>query len=138
MALRRQGLKPGQRPAAQVHGRTAARQVHHPHIAPPDATPDSRAKRLGAGLLGGESLGVGRDYHLLILGATPGLGALGFREDALEEPITMALDDLRDPSHVDQVRANADDHALLARFALKAGAGFLRPRSIAARIVRTV
>src|SRR3954452_19225972 len=113
IALRRQDLKPGQRPAAQVHGRTAARQVHHPHIAPPHATPDSRAERLGTSLLGGESLGVGRDHHLVVLGATPGPGALGFREDALEESITMALDDLCDPADVDQVRANADDHALL-------------------------
>src|SRR5437763_928892 len=139
IALRRQDLKPGQRPAAQLHGRTAARQVQHPHIAPPDATPDAGAERLRTSLLGGESLRVGCDHHLLVLGATPGLGALGFREDAIEEPITMALDDLRDPADVDQVRANADDHALLARFGPPAEfTGFLRPRSIAARIVRTV
>ncbi len=97
-----------------MHGRTAARQVHHPHIPPPDATPDSRTERLGTGLLGREPLGVGRHHHFLVFGAAPGPGALGVGENAVEKAVAMTLDDFGDAADVDQVGADADDHALLA------------------------
>src|ERR1700751_6228269 len=41
----------------QLHGRAAARQVDHAHIAPPYAAAQPRSQGLGAGLLGGEPLG---------------------------------------------------------------------------------
>src|SRR5258707_2794135 len=123
-------LVPGTPPAGQLHVGTAARQVHHPHIPPPDALPDAGAERLGTGLLGGEPLGIGRNHHLLAVGAPRGPGALGVGEDAVEEAIAVALDHLGDPGDVDQVGADADDHARPAIF--------WRPRSIAERICRTV
>src|SRR5260370_30426609 len=112
MPVGRQRREPGQRAAGELHGRTAARQVHHPHIAPPDASPDSRAERLGTGLLGGEALGVGRHHHFLVFGPALGPGALGVGENAVQEAVAMTLDDFGDAADVDQVRADADDHDL--------------------------
>src|ERR1700731_3045395 len=130
ISRRRQRLEPGQRSARQLHGRPSARQVHHPHVAPPDAAPDPGAERLGTGLLGGEPLGIGRYHHVLVLGAAAGPGALGLGENAVEEALAVTLDDFGDAADVDQVGADADDHGLPATS--------WRPRSIAARIARTV
>src|ERR1700682_1435449 len=140
MAWRRQRLQPGQSSARQLHGRTATRQVHHPHIPPPDATPDSGAERLGTGFLGGKSLGVGRHHHLLAFRPARGPGALGFGENAVEKAVAVTLDDFGHAPDVDQVGADADDHVLPTGFSCSgiSLARILRPRSIAARIARTV
>src|SRR5665213_1307369 len=140
VARRRQGFKPGERPARQLHGRTPARQVHHPHVAPPDAAPDSGSQRLGAGFLGGESLGVGRHHHSLVLGAAPGPGALGIGENAIETPLAVPLDHRGNPGDIDQVGADADDHGFAVPLPAPAITPSIawRPRSISARMRRTV
>ena len=50
-----------ERAAGELHGRTTRRQVDHAHVAPEHARAQAGAERLGAGLLGGEPLGVGLD-----------------------------------------------------------------------------
>ena len=87
------------------------------------------AERLGTGLLGGEALGIGRHQRARRLGAALGLGALDVGEDTGQKALAMAFHDLLDPADVDQVGADADDHA---EYPIRE-----RPRSIAARIVRT-
>src|SRR5262249_47934115 len=74
---------------------------------------DSGPERLGTGLLGGKTLGVGRDHHFLVLGAALRLGALGVGEDAVEKALAMALDHLGDAADIDQVVADADDHQVM-------------------------
>ncbi len=91
---------------------------------------DASAERLRAGLLGGETFGIGRDHHLVVGGALGGLGLFLRREHPVEKARAMALDHLPDPANVDQVGADADDHADASSAA--------RPRSIAARIRRTL
>ena len=59
VALRRHGLQALQRPAGQAHGRPAAGQVDHLHVAPEHAPAQAGPERLGAGLLGGEAPGIG-------------------------------------------------------------------------------
>ena len=76
-------------------------------------------ERLGAGLLGGETLGVGFDPP----GAAFGLCALERREDAIEEALTMPFDRALDAADIDEIGTDSEDHA--------------RPRSIAARMVFT-
>ncbi len=51
------------------------RQIDHAHVEPGHALPDAGAERLGAGLLGGEALGVGGGARL----ASVRLGALDGR-----------------------------------------------------------
>src|SRR4029077_10427548 len=98
----------------------------------PDAAHDAGSQRLGAGFLGGKPLGVGRHHHLLVVGPAGCLGAFDVGEDAVEETVAMAFDDLGNAGDVDQVGADADDHALPAL------SSCLRPRSIAERMARTV
>ena len=45
--------------AGQHHGRASAGQVDDTHILPEHALGDAGAERLGTGLLGGETLGIG-------------------------------------------------------------------------------
>src|SRR5260370_35737089 len=85
-----------------------------PHIPPPDAAPDTGAERLGAGLLGGKPLGIGRHHHFFIFGAPFSLGPFAIGKNAVEEPVAMPLDHLGDAADVDQVGADADDHAFPA------------------------
>src|SRR5262249_54089318 len=66
--------------------------------------------RLGTGFLGGEALGIG---------SRPLLAALGFPyfdrgEDALDETFAVTLQRLLDAADVDEVAADADDHAGMA------------------------
>src|SRR5579885_42311 len=127
MPGRRQRLEPLQRTARKLHGRAAGGQIHNTHIAPPDPLADAGAERLGARLLRREALGVGLDAIL----AAFGLRAFGFGEDAVEKAIAVPLDYLADTARVDDVVANAEDHAA-SPFARE------RPRSIAVRILRTM
>ena len=50
----------------------------------------------------------------VVLGAALGLGAFGVGENPVEKAIAMTLDDLGDPANIDQVGADADDHAVPA------------------------
>src|SRR3984885_2151271 len=92
--------------AGELHGRPPRRQVDDAHVAPPHAGADAGAERLGAGLLGGKTLGVGFDPVAPPFGA----GTFGRREDAIDEAIAVALDDLGDTTHVGNVGADAEDH----------------------------
>ena len=96
---RQQLRQPRGRAAGQRHGRLAAGQVDHAHVAPEHAVRHAGAQRLGAGLLGGEALGVGGRAPCPALG--PGLLDLG--EDALDEALAIALQRLLDAADVDQV-----------------------------------
>src|SRR5262249_13904123 len=107
--------------------RPPGRQIDHAHIPPPDPGTQSSPKRLGAGLLGCKALGVG----LRAVSALVGFGSFGLREHAIEETVAVTFDDLGDTARIADIRADADDHdaALSKR---------KRPRSIAARILRTL
>src|SRR5262249_42605355 len=98
------------------------RQIDHAHVAPEHARAQAGAERLGAGLLGGEALGIG----LSALGAPLGLGPLGCGEDAAEEAFAVSLDRPFDAADVDEVGPDADDHVDVPR-----------PRFMAARMVFT-
>src|SRR5580704_5307428 len=92
--------------AGEFHGRPPRRQVDDAHVAPPHAGADAGAERLGTGFLGGEALGVGFDPVAPPFGA----GALVRREDAIDEAIAVALDDLGDAAHVGNIGADAENH----------------------------
>src|SRR5947209_15070201 len=104
--------------AGQPHRRRAARQIDDAHVAPEHAVAQAGAERLGAGLLGGEALGVGGGA----LGAAVALGLLDPGEAASDEAGAEPIQRLLDALDVAEVAADADDHA--------------RPSSIAARIRR--
>src|SRR5207244_559954 len=82
--------------------------IDYAHVAPEHACAQSRAQRLGAGLLGGEALGIGLEP----VGAALGLGSLGWRKDTCQKALAMAIDHALDAAHVAQVGADADDHGL--------------------------
>src|SRR5580704_2973720 len=92
--------------AGELHGRPPRRQVDDAHVAPPHAGADAGAERLGAGFLGGEALGISLDP----VAAPFGAGALVRREDAIDEAIAVALDDLGDAAHVGNIGADAENH----------------------------
>src|SRR5690606_30466981 len=94
------------RVAGQGQGRLAGRQVHHPHVAPVDVGPHPGPQGLGAGLLGGEPLGVAPGR----IGLAVRAGALQFSEDALLETVAEAVQRRLDAPDVRQVSADADDH----------------------------
>ena len=58
-ARRRDRGEPRGGAAGQTHRRLARGQIDDAHVAPEHAVAQARAQRLGAGLLGGEALGVG-------------------------------------------------------------------------------
>src|SRR5580704_10197326 len=91
-AFGRDGIEAPLGAAGQLHGRPPRRQVDDAHVAPPHPGADAGAERLGAGFLGGEALGVG----FYPIAPTFGAGALVRREDAVDEAIAVALDDLGD------------------------------------------
>src|SRR5208282_2830437 len=109
--------------AGQAHGRLAGRKIDHPHVAPEHPAPEPGPQGLGAGLLGGESLGVG--------GGAPGppLGAalLGLGEAAGDEALSESRERPLDALDVTEVAADPDDHRRPSAAA--------RPSSIAARMV---
>ena len=120
-AGRRDGGEPRRRAAGQPHRRLAAGQIDDAHVAPEHAAAQPRAQRLGAGLLGGEALGVGGGAPGAPLRAAP----LDVGEAARDEALAEALERLLDAADVAEVAADADDHRLPPR---------ARPSSIAARI----
>src|SRR5690606_20273976 len=82
------------------------RQIDHSHVAPVDAPAEPGAERLGAGLLGGEALGIGGGA----LGPALGFGALDGSEAAHDEPLAMAGEGLFDAADLAQIAAEPDDH----------------------------
>ena len=80
-------------PPVSAHGRLAGGQVDHPHVAPEHAPPHAGAQRLGAGLLGGEALGVGGGA----VGPPVGLALLDLGEAPGDEALAEALERLLDP-----------------------------------------
>src|SRR5665213_1869519 len=106
MAGRQHGIEPRQCATCQLHGRPPARQVDDAHVAPEHAGAQSGAERLGAGFLGGETLGIGfRD-----VGPALGLGALGLRKDAAEKTFTVPLDGFGNAARVAEIGAQSNYH----------------------------
>src|SRR5665213_288415 len=121
---RRHRFEPRGRPAGQHQGRPAARQIDHAKIPPIDAPAEPGAERLGAGLLGGEALGIAGDS----VGARVGTLALDGGKDAFEEALAIALDGALDPPDVDEIAAEAEDHQALRAPWLSARALFINAR----------
>jgi hypothetical protein len=71
------------------------------------ATAKPGAERLGAGLLGGESLGIGSGP----IGAAVGFALFDRSEATGDEAVAETLERFLDPPNIDQVAAKADDHA---------------------------
>ena len=94
--------------AGQRQGRLAAGQVDDADVAPEHAAVEAGAQRLGAGLLGGVAARVG--FRAVAHGARSAARSIGgehARDEALAEAVERALD----APDVDQVAAEADDHA---------------------------
>src|SRR5690606_12260677 len=107
---RRQRIEPRPRAAGEDERRTPGGQVDDPEVAPEHAAAEPCPERLGARLLGGEALGVSGGA----VGAPLGLRALLGGEDAREEALAEPRQRLLDAPDVDEIAADADDHALLA------------------------
>src|SRR2546427_7633660 len=101
MSFRREKLKRPRRPSGQLQCWAPTRQIHHPHVAPKYAPAEPRAQSLGAGLLGGEALGVGGGAAYPAIGFQP----LRLGEHTGEEALAVALDSAFDPPDVDHVVA---------------------------------
>jgi hypothetical protein len=99
--------QPVQRPARELHGRLARRQVDDTEVAPEDAGGKAGAQSLGAGFLGGETLGIARRP----VGAAVGLPPLGLGEDPVEKLVAEALDRPLDAAYVDDIAPDPQDHA---------------------------
>src|SRR5262245_14294364 len=106
MAGRNHAAKVLTRGTLKHHRRSSGGLVHHPEIAPIDVLAKPGAERLGAGLLGGEALGVGRRPG----GAAVGFPPLDLGIDALRETLAEALQGPLDAADVDDVAAHAEDH----------------------------
>ena len=93
-------------PAGQGHGGFAAALINDAHVAPEDTAAQARAQRLGTGFLCGKPLGVagrpGRPAFRPLL--------FSLSEDPLHEAVAEAFQRLLDPSDVDQIAADAEDH----------------------------
>src|SRR5882672_678085 len=97
--------------AAGQHQRRLARgQVDDAEVAPEHAGAEAGAERLRAGLLGSEALGVAGGA----VGAAVGFLLLGLREDAIGEAGAEARQRPLDAADIDDVAADAEDHALLS------------------------
>ncbi|QTK79091.1 hypothetical protein AT6N2_C1325 [Agrobacterium tumefaciens] len=88
-------------PVGQDHRRLAARQVDNAHVPPEDAVGKPGPERLGAGFLGGKTLGVGGRAVLPAIGFC----TLDISETAMGETLAKALDRFFDAADVDQVAA---------------------------------
>jgi hypothetical protein len=106
MAGRNHAAKVLTRGTLKHHGGSSGGLVHHAEVAPIDIFAKTGAKCLGAGLLGGESLGVGRRPS----GAAVGFALLDLGIDALRETLAEALKGPLDATDVDDVAAHAEDH----------------------------
>src|ERR1035437_2930337 len=111
---RRDLLQPFERAAGQLHGGAARGQIDHAHVAPEHAAAETSAERLGAGFLGGKTLGIDLDR----VGAILRLGAFGGREKAPEKTFAVTLDAARDAPYVDHVGAEPEDHTFSLRMIL--------------------
>src|SRR6516165_5864551 len=107
VAFRGYGRKPRQRAACERHGRPAGGKIDDAHVAEEDASAKPGAQRLGAGLLGGKSLGIGFGPPRAPLGR----GALDIGEYPRQETLAVAGDRLLDAPHVDDVGTDPQDHA---------------------------
>src|SRR5690606_25171908 len=126
--------EPDGRTAGQKHGRLARRQVHDTEIAPEHAGREAGAERLGAGLLGRETLGVTRGT----VGPAVRLGALDIGEDALDEARTEPLKRTLDTPDIDDVLTDTENHERerVASQALRSPPASARDLSISARMRR--
>src|SRR5207248_9562049 len=103
----------------ELHRRTTRRQIYDPHIAPEHAGAQSGTERLRARLLGGEPLGIRFAPASAPLGGRPLDGGENARDESVAVPLKSSLN----ATDIDQIGADANDHA--------------RPRSMAARIAIT-
>ncbi|VVT08338.1 hypothetical protein HOE425_330162 [Hoeflea sp. EC-HK425] len=124
-AVRRHLLEALGRPAGQLHGGLAARQVHNAHVPPEHASRQPCSKCLGASLLRREPLGVGSRTQ----GPAIRLGPLDIRKAAPDETIAVTFEGLLDPPDVNQITANSDDHALFALSAVRSALAAASSRS---------
>src|SRR3546814_5987235 len=86
----------------QRHGRLAARKVDYPEVAPVDSLPrNAGSQGLGAGLLGGKSLGIARGSG----GPPIRLLALDLRENPLGEAVAEALQSLKSEEHTSALQS---------------------------------
>jgi len=106
VARRQEFRQPRRGAAGKCHGRLAAREVDHAHVAPEDSPRHAGAQRLGACLLGGEALRI----RCRALGASFGLRALDFCIDTADESFPVPLKRFFDPSDIDQIRPDAYNH----------------------------
>src|SRR6185437_7380766 len=101
------------------------------HVAPEHACPQAGAEGLGAGLLGGKTLGIGFDP----VGALVGLGAFRWRVDAGQKTLAVPLDGAFDAPDVDDVGTEPDDHVFSLRMISSGNRcqlfGIMRPPSCA-------
>ena len=95
------------RTAGQLHGRLAARQVDHAHVAPEHAVATCRCRAPWRRLPWRRSAWRRRRRAAL---RRSELGLLDVGEDARDEALAIALQRLLDAPDVDQVAADADDH----------------------------
>jgi len=80
---------------------------HHLHLPPADAVlPQAHPQGLGEGLLGGKAQGQARGGPDL----APAVGDLLGREDPVQKPVAVALQDLGDAGHPHQINADAVNH----------------------------
>ena len=110
MAGRRHAFEMTSGAPVQHYRRPPRRLVDHAHVAPVGALAKTGAQRLGAGFLGGEALGIGGRA----LGASLRFALLNLGEHALNEALTEAFEGLLDAADVDDVVADAENHALLS------------------------
>src|SRR5262249_55936989 len=120
----RHGFELGERTAGQHPGWPAGREGDDAEIAPIDAAAEDPAQRLGACFLCGIALRVTSGA----LGAAVRALALLARKHAVEEAVAEALDGALDARNVDEIAADAEDHALSSPLAAA------RPCSMAARM----
>ena len=99
IALGRDRLQAALRPSGQFHGRPAARQIHHTHIAPPHPAAQPGSERFGASLLGREPFRIGLDPVAPLVGPRSFDG----REDAIEKAVAVPLDDFGNPARIGDI-----------------------------------
>ena len=83
------------------------RQVDDPHVAPEHAAPHARAERLGAGLLGRETFGVGRGARRSAIGFCRSISV----KQRPAKRVAEACQHLFDAADVAKIDTEADDHS---------------------------
>ncbi len=81
------------------------------------------AERLGAGLLGGETLGVGGRA----LGAAFGFLLFDRREDAVDEALAVTRERLFDAPDIDEIAAKPEDHEASRAWSMMARMRWIAP-----------